>query len=356
MAQQKEQYSPQQRAMIWATSTRQYQQTLPTQVVTQEGMSIDFALPKARLLTKIYLHVKAVATLKSTSGTIQRDAMSPFGILRRVELNLNNGFSPYIVSGKELYMYNVLRQHPDVLLPGPNKQSLNYVENIATTAGKDNEIQFTIPIPVSLNDRDPVGMVMLQNNTANVNLSIAIDKLENAYKLNPSNNDQVTFKSMSITPVIETFSIPSIPGGQPDMSVLKLVQSKSDLFSGGGQNTLKLNVGTIYRKLLFYFEDSNGKPLEPKDFTGNMELVFNQADTPYNIKPEVLLHKNHSDLGYPLPPGLYCFDFSFQGLPNLGGSRDYIDSERLTEFWLRFSPNAGGKVTVVSETISRLQM
>ncbi|HDR6861209.1 TPA: cytoplasmic protein, partial [Bacillus thuringiensis] len=75
MAQQKEQYSPQQRAMIWATSTRQYQQTLPTQVVTQEGMSIDFALPKARLLTKIYLHVKAVATLKSTSGTIQRDAM-----------------------------------------------------------------------------------------------------------------------------------------------------------------------------------------------------------------------------------------------------------------------------------------
>ncbi|MCU5568097.1 cytoplasmic protein [Bacillus paranthracis] len=356
MAQQKEQYSPQQRAMIWATSTRQYQQTLPTQVVTQEGMTLDFTLPKARLLTKIWLHVKAVATLKSSSGNIQRDPMSPYGILRRVELNLNNGFSPYIVSGKELFMYNVLRQHPDVLLPGSNKQSLNYVENVATTAGKDNEIQFTVPIPVSLNDRDPVGMVMLQNNTANVNLTVAVDQLANAYKLNASNADQVTFKSMSITPVIETFSIPSIPGGQPDMSVLKLVQSNSDLFSGGGQNILKLNVGTIYRKLLFYIEDSNGKPLEPKDFTGNMELVFNQADTPYNIKPEVLVHKNHSDLGYPLPPGVYCFDFSNQGVPNLGGSRDYIDSERLTEFWFRFSTQVGGKVTVVSETLSRLQM
>ncbi|MGM2743260.1 cytoplasmic protein, partial [Bacillus cereus group sp. Bce013] len=85
--------------------------------------------------------------------------------------------------------------------------------------------------------------------TANVNLSIAVDQLANAYKLNPSNNDQVIFKSMSITPEIETFSIPSIPGGQPDMSVLTLVQSKSDIFSGGGQNILKLNVGTIYRKL-----------------------------------------------------------------------------------------------------------
>ncbi|MEB9519529.1 cytoplasmic protein, partial [Bacillus cereus] len=99
-------------------------------------------------------------------------------------------------------MYNVLRNHPDVLLPGANKQYLNYVENVATTAGKDNEIQFTIPIPVSLNERDPVGMVMLQNNTANVNLSIAVDQLANAYKLNPSNNDQVIFKSMSITPEI----------------------------------------------------------------------------------------------------------------------------------------------------------
>ena len=127
-------------------------------------------------------------------------------------------------------MMNTLRQHPDVLLPGSTKQSLNYVENVATTAGKDNEIQFTLPIPVSLNDRDPVGMVMLQNNTSNVNLTVNVETLANAYKLNPSNNDQVVFKSMSITPVIETFSIPSIPGGQPDMSVLKLVQSKSDIF------------------------------------------------------------------------------------------------------------------------------
>ncbi|MEB8735439.1 cytoplasmic protein, partial [Bacillus cereus] len=183
-----------------------------------------------------------------------------------------------------------------------------------------------------------------------------VDQLANAYKLNPSNNDQVIFKSMSITPEIETFSIPSIPGGQPDMSVLKLVQSKSDIFSGGGQNILKLNVGTIYRKLILYIEDLNGKPLEPKDFTGNMELVFNQADTPYNIKPEILVHESHSNLGYPLPPGMYCFDFSFQGVPNLGGSRDYVDTERLTEFWFRFSTQVGGKVTVVSETISRLQM
>ncbi|MED2157554.1 hypothetical protein P4W14_31505 [Bacillus thuringiensis] len=59
MAQQKEQYSPQQRAMIWATSTRQYKQTLPTQVVTQEGMTLDFTLPKARLLTKIMVTCKS---------------------------------------------------------------------------------------------------------------------------------------------------------------------------------------------------------------------------------------------------------------------------------------------------------
>ncbi|MGG1343877.1 cytoplasmic protein [Bacillus toyonensis] len=355
MAETKANISPQQRAQLFAQATRQYFQMLPSKQVPQEQMSVDFSLPKTRLLSRILLNVEAVATLKSNAATIAKDAFTPHGILRRVTLDLNNGFSPFIVAGKDLYLYNYLRQQPNVLIPGNDTQSMNYVENASSAAGTDAKIQFTIEIPVCLNPRDPVGLIMLQNDETSVKLTVDVDQLKNAYVLNQVNNDSVTFKSMTITPMLETFSIPPMKEAFPDISVLKLVQSKADLFSGGGQNIVKLNVGTIYRKLIMYVQDADGNPMKPDDFNGNIELVFNQADAPYAIKPQILTHLNHSQLGYPLPKGVYVFDFSNQGVPNLGGSRDYIDTERLTEFWLRFSTVKPGRISIVSETLSRLR-
>lgn len=353
MAQQ--QLSAQQQAALFATATRQTFQTLPTQAVTSENSTIQFTLPKVRLLSKILLEVTAVATLKSTAASIAKKVMSPYAILRRVSLDLNNGFSPFIVGGRELYLYNVNRLNPQILDAQPNIKGMNYVENAASAAGKDATIKFMVELPVTLNDRDPVGLVMLQSEETSVTLTVDVDLLAKAYALNATNSDQVIFKSMSITPVVETFSIPPIKEAFPDISVLKLVDSKADTFAGNGQNIVKLNTGTIYRKLLMYFEDNNGVPFTDADFAGNLELVFNQADIPISIKPSILSAKNASALGYTLPDGVYVFDFSNQGIPNLGGTRDYIDTERLTEFWVRFSSQKAGKLTVVSEKLSRLR-
>ena len=350
-----QQISAQQRAAMFATATRQTFQTLPTQSVSGENSTLQFTLPKVRLLSKILLEVEAVATLKSNSAAITRKVMSPYGILRRVSLDLNNGFSPFVVSGRDLYLYNANRLNPQVLEYQSNSRGLNYVENTASVAGTDAKIKFTAALPVTLNDRDPVGLVMLQNEETSVTLTVDIAQLKEAYSLNASNSDDVVFKSLKITPVVETFSIPPIKEAFPDISVLKLVSAKADTFSGNGQNIVKLNTGTIYRKLIMYFEDGNGNPLTDADFSGNLELVFNQADIPVSIKPSILSAKNHSELGYILPAGVYVFDFSYQGIPNMGGGRDYIDTERLTEFWVRFSTAKAGKVTVVSETLSRLR-
>lgn len=350
-----QQISAQQRALMFGQATRQTFQTLPTQRVSGEGSTVQFTLPKVRLLSKILLEVEAVATLKSSAAAIARKVMSPYQVLRRVSLDLNNGFSPFIVSGRDLYLYNVNRLNPQVLDYQTNVRGINYVQNTASAGGTDAKIKFTVALPVTLNDRDPVGLVMLQNEETNVTLTVDIAKLQDAYTLTPANGDEVIFKSMSITPLVETFSIPPIKEAFPDISVLKLVSAKADTFAGNGQNVVKLNTGTIYRKLIMYFEDNNGAPLVDADFSGNLELVFNQADIPISFKPSILSAKNHSELGYMLPDGVYVFDFSNQGIPNLGGTRDYIDTERLTEFWVRFSTQKAGKLTVVTETLSRLR-
>jgi hypothetical protein len=353
--QQAQQLTAQQRAALFAQATRQTIQMLPSRSVAQEGETVTFDIPKTRLLSKILVEFDAVATLKSNAASIQKDAFSPYKIIRRIQLDLNNGFSPFVIPGRDLYLYNTIRLNPDVLLPSSNDRAMAYVENTATTSGKDARIKFTVELPVTLNDRDPVGLILLQNSETNVQLTIDIDKLQNAYTLNASNNDQVTFKSLKITPMVVTFTIPSIPQAFPDLSVLKLVSSKSDTFAGNGQSIIHLNTGYIYRKLVLYFEDNNGVPLSDDDFVGNIELIFNEADIPYSMKPSVLAAANHSELGYPLPDGVYVFDFSYQGIPNLGGSRDYVDTENLTEFWVRFNTAKAGKITVVSETLSRLQ-
>jgi hypothetical protein len=348
--------SAQQRAANFMTATRQTIQGMPSQMATGENTTLQFSLPKTRLLSKIYLEVDAIVTVKATAGaTVLKDTFSPYKILRRVSLDLNNGFSPFIIPGRDLSIYNMDRLNPDVLLPGTNKKGINYIENAASGAGVDNRIKFMVELPLTMNDRDPVGLLMLQNVESSVVLTVDIATLGLAYALNPANGETAVFKSMTVTPVLETYTIPPVPTAIPDLSVLKLVSSKTDAFSANVQNITKLQVGTIYRKMFFYFQDAAGAPLTDADFQGNIELVFNQADIPYSIKASILSARNHSQLGYSLPDGVYLFDMSFQGIPNMGGSRDYIDTERLTEFWLRFSTTKAGQVTTIAETLSRLR-
>ncbi|WP_421021340.1 hypothetical protein, partial [Klebsiella pneumoniae] len=109
---------------------------------------------------------------------------------------------------------------------------MNYIENGASTTGKDAKIKFSVELPVALNPRDPVGLVLLQNAETSVTLTVDVATLANAYKLNATNTDQVVFKSMKVVPMVESFNIPPIPEAFPDISTLKLVSSKSDTFAG----------------------------------------------------------------------------------------------------------------------------
>jgi hypothetical protein len=349
------QLSPQQRAVLFAQSTRQNYQTMPTQSVNAENTTVQFNLPKVRLLSRILLHVEATATLTSTAATIQTSAYSPYNILRRIALDLNNGFSPMVLSGQDLALYSRLRLNQGIYDISTNGKANTYVENVAAAGGRDNQIRFTLPLEVTLNQRDQVGFILLQNDESVVTLTIDVSTLAQAYVLNAGNGDAVTFKNLKITPTLETFSIPNVPQAFPDLSVLKLVSSKSDIFQAGATSVIKLPVGTVYRKIIMKFVDNNGVALTDQSFTGNIDLVINQADTPYSIQPQTFSALNHMEYGAPLPSGTYVLDLSDQGIPNYGGSMLYIDSEKITEMWIRFNCNVAGTVTVISENLARLQ-
>lgn len=324
-----------QRAQIFAVSTRQNMQMLAKQTATSFPNTLQFNLPKARLLAGLYLNVKM--TFGTALGTAP-DPEKVGKIIRRLSLDLNNGFAPFVLSGSEARMYNLI-----------DLNSFNIKNEWFQKFSSDKKtVDLNFHLPCTTNPRDPVGLILLQNDQTNVTLNVDLGLgSEAGLNVEPS--------KVEVQVMAETFSIPASQQAYPDLTVIKLVNGRKESLPSEGQQIVKLPTGTIYRKLIFKLTDANGAPMTVDKVTSNIELVFNQADINYSIDPSMLRILNEKQLGQALPEGVYAFDFSNSGgLPNLGGTRDFIDSANLTEFWLRFTTKEAGKVEVVTETLARL--
>ena len=325
-----------QRQANFATLTRQNMHMLPKQVATTENSTLQFIYPKTRLLAQTYLlvDVDVDSGTDKTNGSVY----DKFNILRKITMDLNNGFSPVVMSGKELAMYNSIATHPNKILDITN----------GLLEGTGGKYSFVLEIKNTLNDSMLQGLILLQNNATMLTLNVDIGKVTDALQSG-------TFKSVTVQPMIVTYTIPGVEAGFPDISLLKLMQAKTISFNSGGNNTIYLDTGTIYRKLAFYVTDESGNPLDLNKFTGEIQLAFNTADIPYSISPKMLRMMNTDKLGQKLPKGYFVFDFSSQSpLIGYGGSRDYIDTEKLTQFTLQLSTTVACKVTIITEQLTRL--
>lgn len=344
----------QQRAALFGASTRQHFQMLGSQTVTGNAQSISFRIPKARLLQGVRLLVEGKIKVKHASGTAYpTDDMTAYKCIRALTLDLNNGFSPVRLSGPEMVLVNSLYPNPGILKPSTGNDTLCKIPaNLtASSSGASNNFEFMLDVPVTTNYRDPTGLLLAQNMETAIDLNIDIDNA--SAMVNNATGYTCEFESLKITPQITTFSVPSHPDAFPSLDVLKILDARSDAITTG-QNYIKLATGMIYRKMILVFQKADGTPMSDADITSNIELVMNTADIPYSISPKMLRYVNKMMGGNDLPEGVYFWSFDFQGMMGYGGARDLIDTERLTELAVRFTSGCAGKLTVVSEKLSRL--
>lgn len=345
----------QQRAQLFAMSTRQNMQMLPTETLQGFNTSAQFQLPKARLLSNILVNVTAKLTLKhatKTSVTVPRECV--YRMINRWSLDLNNGFQPFVLTGEEIALYNMVHRNGNV-----SKDITEYTDELTSftvsSSGTTTNLNFTIELPVTLNGRDPIGLIMLQNEQTQVTLNASVGSASDLFVGENLTGFTCTMENVKITPMVTTYSIPNNSNAVPDLSVLKLVNGRQESMPSSGQQVIKLSTGTIYRKLLFKIVDADGAGMDVSKVTAPIQLIFNQADINYSIDPKMLRILNERELGYALPTGVFLFDFSATGgIVDMGGTRDYIDTEKLSEFWLRFSTAEKGKCMVVSECLARL--
>lgn len=350
------QITPQQRAQNFGAYTRQHKQTLGSKT-GHANDHIEFEVPKARLLQGISLLCKVV--VNKGAGVLEfnsvNDKLSLYDVLRRISIDYNNGFSPVVASGKDIAVLNMLRIDPKTIIPTSTRDfslctitnDIEYETNeYLTVKTEDEKIEyyFMLELPLTLNERDPVGLILAQNGQTLINFSVDI--------ANKVMDKEV--ESVKVTPIITSFSVPTSELAFPDLSVLKVVDSRKEVFSAGAPNVIKLPIGMIYRKIIFGLFDENGKAITPDKITSNIELIFNGADVPYSVDPQALRLMTVTATGSRLPDGYYAFDFATAGVPNMAGSRDYIDCETLSTFEVRFTSSESGKLTIISEKISRL--
>jgi hypothetical protein len=353
--------SPIQRAQLFSQLTRKHIQQLSPVSASAES-TVSFNLPKVRLGSRIRLLVEGTLNLKHASETaIAPVTFAPFSFIKRVTVESNLGYKFFSLSGIQLYLYNLLRAGSDVIAPKidtatnvASVRNLSAMGKTASSSGTDNVFRINLDLPFVLNDRDPIGLLLLQNQETVITVTVEFGKAIDL--ASTTTGFTAVMSNMLIKPAVETFSIPKMAEAFPDLSILKMVQSTTKTIGATGDVVLELPPGLTYRKLLVWYEDANGAGVPEKDLSGDFELVFNQADTPIKVNPYVLSGINQSAYGNVLPTGLWVFDFSDQGLPNYGGARDYIDTEDLTEFWFKFNATKTGKVVAIYETLAKLQM
>lgn len=337
--------TPAEKAQLFNQSTRQHIKALPNIPVVGGTTLKSIELPNVRLTSRILLMLEGtvnIAHATLTSIALKPDAASR--LIRNIRLSINNGFNPFQLSGRSLYTLNQL------FLGGDEVVAIEELGNVSSVGGTDNTFKLFLELPLTLNQRDAIGLVNTANLQTIVNVIIDTNALSEMFV--DTTGFTIT-SAISLTPTVESFSVPANPQAIPDLSILKLVHEFNQSIPSTGDFTFQMQTGLTYRKILVRFEDATGAPMTDTDI-GNLELVFNQADFPYTYKPSTLRALNQKAYNNVLEPGVYVFDLTNLGFPNFGGSRDYVDTERLTEFWLKTNLTKTGKAYVVTETLARL--
>ena len=324
----------QQRAAFFSAATRQHFQMIGTKDIQGGAQTVTFRVPKARILQGM-----RVLCSVTFNKAVELGDFDAYRVLRRVSVDLNNGFQPIVAGGYEIALMNTLYPHGEMVVKGDGN-TLCDVSNGGKT------VEFMLDLPLTLNYRDTAGLVLAQNQETSIDLVLDI---ANANVL----GDGVEYETFKVHAMTSTFSVPARSEWFPDLSILKVLDSRNETFTTGGAY-VKLPTGMIYRKMILIFQNEDGTPMTAEDITSNIEIVMNTADIPYSISPKMLKKVNLMQSGVKMPEGVYFWSFDWQGIIGMGGSRDYIDAERISELSIRFNSGKAGKLTVVSEKISRL--
>lgn len=312
-------------------NTRLRQMVQPAQTKSASGQLLTWQLTKTGLLARIYLIITG-----TVSGTITLpNALGMASIVRNVSLAVNGGQNLFSMSGAGYhYIYRNFQNIYFDPFPASNAR--------AVVSATTFDVSFLIDVQV--NQSDPVGLIMLQNEQTVLTLSVQFEVD------NPTVGTGATVAA-TVTPIVEYFSVPPDPRDLPPLGVVHQVIEDQVAVPSTANVTYTWQRGNTYLQVL------HGLGIAQAGADGWTQAILRANGTDYveTISPTlagVVYAMNHpaARIAGVLPIDL----MGSSGLGAFGKARDFIDSSRLTDLATVITPTGAGTLYTIRRMLAPL--
>lgn len=287
-------------------------------------------IPKTGLLAGIYLSITG-----SVAGTLSApNALGKCSIINRVRLVGNAGIDIINLTG--WHYHHLLRdylEHYIDVYPASDGRSA-----VATGA-----FDLSMWLPVAINGRDPLGLVMLQNEETLLTLEVEFNA-----DANVATGATVT---ATVYPAVEIFTVPPDPADYPPLNVLHQIVSDTAVISGAGEYSYRWARGNTYVQTLH----GAGIAASPSDNWSEYKLRINQSENVERYTPALLNLAHARTHGVTRRAGVIPVDMiGTTGLGNYGSTRDLLYSALVTELESVITFSAAGALYTVRRQLITL--
>lgn len=301
------------------SATRRKIIQLPTMNRPTGGGTVQVQLPKVGLLARVWLAVRG-----SVAGTLTvPNALGKASIINRVRLTANSGVDIYNSSGAGFHY---------LLRPMIESEYIDmFAQTDARSAVAAGTFNADMVIPCMMNLRDPVGLIMLQNEQTVISLSVTFEA-----DATVATGATVT---ATVTPYLEIFTVPANAADQPALNVIHQVLEDASAVSGAGQLAYNWPRGNTYLQI----GHGLGMGAAGSDLFTTFAVRINQSEY-LQTTDTVYLDMEHNALrGRPRLGGTVPVDLlGTSGLGNYGLTRDLFNSALVTDLASVFQATGAG--------------
>lgn len=314
---------------MFLEATRQNIRKAGNLLYTAAGTS-QLAIPRVGYLSKIHLRINGTMNVTPGTGTATLSEKGPWTLLRRIRYQIGSGTELFNVSGFGAHLVDLCSRLN--YKPNNGEVSASFDSQIfsAGVASGNNTWNMHLTIPITPNDRDMLGLILLQAEGTVTNLLLewqTAGGATNEFPVVLTGNATAVFTG-NCDVVLETFTVPAALEDQPPLDRIHQVLERADPIFATGDNSIKLLEENTYLRVIHVIE-VNG--LLNTDALDSILFRYNVTDVPYEIERAMKLYLQRRAWTRDFPKGVYVWDFFDQGYPNYGGDRDLVMASGLAE-------------------------
>lgn len=310
-------------------------------------------IPAGDFTAGVYIRVDATAAGNAATVAFKGDA--PFSALSEVQLQDPQGIPFQIMSGYELFVWNLLGG-----FTGMTDATLSPYYSATTGAGATGgSFSFVLRIPAELFPRDGIGALYNGSTASQFKVKITLAPSTDVYSTAPTTvptTVRVRLTSHGYQLAQQLPSGHSFEQEPPGGAIYNNLTRQVFQFSGAGQLTVPLvRKGFLYRQIIVLVRDAS--LVRSNTIVSDLALRIDNVDTwqgSFAMMRHVAWERGKSEAGSGLPAGVAMVSFAHDWDGTVGGeTRDqYVPTTPGSIVDARVTATAAGSLTILVNDVT----